>query len=473
MKQWGLDLEAAQGLGERLQSFWSRFHRQFQTRTHDTSGYGYHYLSGLLRMETKRNMANIARKSQQSDQNMQHFMSQSPWDGRGSIEQVQAEIQARPELQSGGMLLLDESADAKAGAKTVGTGRQYNGRLGKVDMSQVGVFLSFVKGPFWSWIDGDLYLPQHWFSNDYADARAAVGVPEERSFQTKVELGLAMVLGLKAKDFAFEGLACDSFYGQDDAFRDQLDGAGIEYMAAIPSDRRVYLSPPEIGLPKNKRGKKATQLRVLSPLSYRVSDLRHHRDTAWHTLTIRPTERGHLTADFAARRVWVVRQDLTVKEEWLVIRRDSTGKCSYSLSNAAPQASLEHLAQRKCCRYFIERCNQDAKSDLGWDELQATKFRAWQHHLTLTILAAWFIAETKLDWQRDHAHDPELLEHYQVDVLPNLSMANVRELLRAVLPLPQLSTEEAALLVVEHLDRRVRSRKSRLKRRNSRSRAET
>jgi len=174
-------------------------------------------------METKRSMANIARQAEQSDQNIQHFMSQSPWNWRGTIEQVQAEIQARPELQGGGFVLLDESANDKAGAKTAGAGRQYNGRLGKVDMSQVGVFLSFVKGPFWSWIDGDLYLPQHWFADDYAAARAAVGVPEARAFQTKVELGLAMILALKAKAFAFEAVSCDSFYGQDDAFRDPLD----------------------------------------------------------------------------------------------------------------------------------------------------------------------------------------------------------------------------------------------------------
>jgi hypothetical protein len=44
-----------------------------------------------------------------------------------------------------------------------------------------------------------------------------------------------------------------------------------------------------------------------------------------------------------------------------------------------------------------------------------------------------------------------------------LSMANVREMLRATLPLKQLSPLEAANLVVKHLDNRTRSRRSRLK----------
>jgi len=59
--------------------------------------------------------------------------------------------------------------------------------------------------------------------------------------------------------------------------------------------------------------------------------------------------------------------------------------------------------------------------------------------------------------------DPALLEQYEIDVLPMLSVSNVRELLRATMPLPQLSTEEAIALVIEHLDNRTRSRKSRLR----------
>jgi hypothetical protein len=58
--------------------------------------------------------------------------------------------------------------------------------------------------------------------------------------------------------------------------------------------------------------------------------------------------------------------------------------------------------------------------------------------------------------------DPALLAQYEVEVLPQLSVGNVRELLRAAMPLPQLSPEEAAQLVVTHLVNRTRSRKSRL-----------
>lgn len=121
------------------------------------------------------------------------------------------------------------------------------------------------------------------------------------------------------------------------------------------------------------------------------------------------------------------------------------------------------MAQRKSARYFIERSNQDVKMELGWDEFQAIKLRAWEHQLALTILASWFVTETRPDWSRRFERDLELLAQYEVEVLPALSMANVRAMLTAAMPLPQLSPEEATYLVVKHLDNRTHSRKSRLR----------
>ena len=121
------------------------------------------------------------------------------------------------------------------------------------------------------------------------------------------------------------------------------------------------------------------------------------------------------------------------------------------------------LAEWKCQRYFIECSNQEAKSELGWDELQAHKYRAWEHHLALTILASWFVAQTKFEWARDYPRDPTLLQRLETDQLPTLSVANVRLLLRAVMPLQRLNVKQATDLVIEHLLNRTRSRKSRLK----------
>ena len=173
--RWGLPLDEIEQLGQRLVLFSARFGPFFRNKTHDVSEYGFHYLSGLLRMKTKRNMAEIGRKTGVSPQNMQHFMSNSPWSGLTLIDGIQDEIKRHPEFRSGAMLALDESADQKAGEHSAGASRQHNGRLGKVEMSQVGVFLSLVTPRANTWIDGELYLAKRWFTKAYAKRWEKVG----------------------------------------------------------------------------------------------------------------------------------------------------------------------------------------------------------------------------------------------------------------------------------------------------------
>jgi hypothetical protein len=144
-----------------------------------------------------------------------------------------------------------------------------------------------------------------------------------------------------------------------------------------------------------------------------------------------------------------------------VVRVHEDGKRSYAFCTAAPATPLERLAWLKAQRSCIERANQDAKSDLGWADFAAQKYRAREHHLALTILAAWFVAQTKLEWARAASRAPTVVAHYAPAMLPALSTANVRELLRAALPLPQLSPQEAVALVVAHLLNRARARRSR------------
>lgn len=116
-----------------------------------------------------------------------------------------------------------------------------------------------------------------------------------------------------------------------------------------------------------------------------------------------------------------------------------------------------------CQRDFTERTFEDAKTEMGWDEFQAQKYRAWEHHLALTGLALWFVAPTKLEGAQAYTRDPDLAHQLEVEVLPALSTANVRELLKAVLPVPQLTPQQATELVITHLVNRTRSTSSRLR----------
>ncbi len=432
-ERWGLPLLAVTSLADRLQQVWTRFRACFKTKTRDPSAYAWVYLRGLLTMDTNRTFANIARRvidPGDDGQNLQQFMSDSPWSAQAVVQQVQTELALTPALGTGGVLILDESADEKAGAKSAGAARQYNGRLGKIEMSQVGTFLAFAHGSVWTWVDGELFLPEHWFTPEMAQERQRVGVPATRQFATKIELGWRMIQRVSEGGLPFEIVLCDDLYGRSGWWR---------------------------------RGRTPTRPRVLNAVSpLEVRQVAHHAATRFQAVRVRDTERGVLDDPFAARRVWTVR-DGVVAEEWLIIRHEERIRYSYALSNAAPTTPFVRLVNWKCLRYGIECANQEAKSDIGWDDLQAQKYAAWEHHLALSILATWFIAQTRLDWAAQYGRDSVLAHQLEVVSLPALSVANVRELLQAVMPLQQLSPEQAIQVVVQHLVHRSRSTASRLR----------
>ncbi len=415
-------------------------------------------------MTQQRTYSGIAREALEHDDNLQHFMSNSPWVGRGVIAQVQREVSARWGTQEGHVLILDESAEAKAGLVSAGSGRQHNGRLGKEDVCQVGVFLTLACGGLWTWLDGELFVPEAWFTPAALPRRQRAGLPETRTFQTKVALGWEMIERAQAAGVPFDWFACDDLYGRANWFRAKLAAAGIVYVADVPNTTRVYLHRPTWGVPTpKKRGKPPRRPRVLSPEKFLpVRAVATHPDTVWQTVRVRATERGELIAPYAARQVWTLR-DEGPTQEWLVLRREADGELRYALSNAPADTPVLRLAYMESARGFVECSIRDAKSELGWDEFQALKYRAWEHQLALTILASWFIADTRWEWREQFPPDATLPADLAVAFLPGLSVANVRELLRATLPLRQLSITEAQDLVCTHLLNRMRSRQSRLR----------
>lgn len=466
-QRWGLPEEAIADLASRLRRIWTRFRGCFKTKTRDTSEYAFTYLRGLLTMDEKRNYANIARRvihPQDDGQNLQQFVSDSPWPARPVFGQIQTEICHRPEL-SGGMLTLDESGDKRSGDQSAGAARQHIGRLGKVDMGQVGVALGYYQNGIWAMVDAELYLPKEWFDEEHDKLRQRWHIPAERSFATKIQLGLEMIRRAKANGMPFEIVGCDCLYGRDTQFRAALDTEDTLYMADIPANIHVYLSKPVMGVPANapgKRGRPYSRMQVINDSQpVKVRSLADKMTLA--PVAIRYTERGRLVYECAARRVWTITKKGTVREEWLFVRREPDNDFSFSLSNAPVETSLAQLAFWRCERYFAERTFQDAKTEAGWDELVARKYRAWMHHTALDALALWFIAETKLDWSQQHPRDPELAHELELVTLPALSMANIREMLKAVLPLKQLSPEQATQLVIKHLVNRSRSTSCRLK----------
>lgn len=466
--RWGLSSELVTGLGRRLHSFWQRYRERFVNRTRDPSQLAEVYLRAQLTLERDRNFAHIGRTFAGNDgQPLEHFMSQSPWSARAVLEQLQEEVSREVLVQTGSALILDECADEKAGLHSAGAARQYNGHLGKVDLCQVSVCLGYanIKAGLWTLVDGELFLPEAIFTKENRKLRAQQGLPTTRQFATKVELGWQMIQRAQANGLPFDVLACDSLYGRSAEFRRQLAGAQLCYAAQVPADTQVYRDEPEVGLPPQRGpGAKPKKLRVLSTeLPREVRQVAADPLTPWQRVEIRQTERGLLAADFAVLPVWTVEPGEAARAEQLVLRREASGELTYTLCWAPEAVPTVEIIRRSCVRYFVERVFEDGKDGLGWAEFQGLKYQAWFHHLALTALALWFVAETKLDWQHLAPRDPHLAAQLEVELLPALSTANVRELLRAVLPLPSLSPEQAIELVIGHLLRRAASTRSRLK----------
>ncbi len=462
--RWGLPAEAISDLGARLHRFWQRFRGCFSTRTRDPSPLAFDYLRALLTVNRGRNFANIERRLHGGDgQRLQHFMSNSPWSGPAVFAQIRRELISTPELSEGGTLILDECADEKAGEDSAGVARQYNGRIGSIDLCRVDTCLVYanLSRRLWTMIDGEMFVARHWFADEYCRRREQTGIPQDRQFATKLALGLRMIERSRAEGLRFDVVACDSLYGRDHRFRSALHAAGITYAAQVPASTLVRTG----AVPGGRACTPATVVRARE-----VRELARDRRTRWRRFRLRYSERGLLSADFALFRVRVAVGGpptvaaATGEAEWLVIRKISEQRrYGYTLVNAPADAPVEHVVELSARRCFVERTFQDAKSELGWAEFQARKYRAWEHHLALVAAALWFAAQTKLAWEREHRRDIRLTLEMGVAVLPALSTANLRELLRAVLPLAQLTTADAAQSVVKHLVRRARSISARLR----------
>ena len=398
-------------------------------------------------------------------QNMQHFISNSPWRAQQIFQKIQEEVKAHPKLQEG-FLDIDESGTEKSGNKSAGASRQYIGRRGKVDLGQVGVCAGYYREGAWIMVDAQLYLPKEWFKKEKKQMWESLHIPEETKFQTKIEIAFDMVKRARNNGIPFKAVAADGFYGKDATFRSSMHKEGIHYICAVPQNTQVYLKRPKIGIPRNRKrklGRRYCKKRVLGKCKkIIVSKLAQSENISFTKVFVRNAERGMLIYECYAQRVFCLTEENEILEEWLLICKEEDGSFSYSLCNAKEDISLQELAQWRASRYFAERIFQDSKSELGWDELMARKYRSFMHHSALSAMGLWFMMQVKLEWESSRYADKSLLRELGVLQLPAISMANIRLLLLSVLPLKALSPPQAIELVAMHFFSRSLSTKSRL-----------
>jgi SRSO17 transposase len=295
------------------------------------------------------------------------------------------------------MLLIDESAQSKKGERSVGVVRQYNGRLGKTDNCQVGVYAALARGARATLVGARLFLPEGWIG-DPARCRQA-GVPEEEIRpRSKLELARELVAEAVAHGLCFAWVAFDCFYGRDQGFLCALEDQGHGVVADVPADQLVWTEEPTGPRPAMPRQAGARRVEAVGAEWRRAS--------AGQRVTLRVGENGPVEVRVWARRVWWWAPEQPAPRcWWLVVREESDGSCKYTLCHAPANTPLKRLAVLSGQRFFIERSFEDGKSHLGLGGYQVRKWRAWQHHMALVALAQLFVLAERME----HAMERPLL----------------------------------------------------------------
>jgi SRSO17 transposase len=169
---------------------------------------------------------------------MQRLLADAVWDTdavRDDLRGYVAEGLGEPD----GVLILDDTADLKRGAHTVGVQRQYTGMAGKIENAQVAVFLGYASGKGRALVDRDVYLPRAWTDNP--NRMAAAGVPDEVGFASKVTLGRRMLARAFDAGVPAAWVTADEFYGGDRGLRRDLQGRDVGYVLAVVKSHRVDL----------------------------------------------------------------------------------------------------------------------------------------------------------------------------------------------------------------------------------------
>jgi SRSO17 transposase len=359
------------------------------------------YTMGLVSKLERKTGEGIAYLLDQDRQGLQKFIGQVRWDHQPLLTALVGRV--GQELgEADGVIVFDPSAFPKKGDQSVGVGRQWCGRLGKIENCQVGVYMGYATRKEHALVNVRLYLPQEWAKKK--KRRVKAGVPAAIKFQTRHQLALEMLEECGGK-LPHTWIAGDDEMGRSSRFRLDLRSLGERYLLAVPSNtliRDMEVPPPQY----SGRGRypKTPFVRVDHWCAKQLED-------AWTKLDVRDGEKGPLVIEAVKRRVQA-RTDTggTGPDEVLFVTRerqaDKTYKLDYYLSSASAAVPLSAFGRVAKAAHRIEECIERGKGEAGLGDYQVRNWPGWHHHQTLSLLAAWFLnKETRRGKNTDPGSD--------------------------------------------------------------------
>jgi SRSO17 transposase len=342
----------------------------------------------------------VERIPESNYQQLQHFISESEWDAKAVMKDVAENTNLSLEALTGEKgLILDESGNEKAGEKSVGVARQYIGNVGKVCNSQIGVYAGLSRGDKISLVGAKLYLPRTWTKDKNRCEKA--GIPkEERKYRTKPELGLEIIKELEGA-IEYDWVGGDSIYGNSPELRHRLRELGKAYVLDVGEELQVCLEKPQPYVPKSSgRGRTRSRLVIAEEKISLKKLVGEIAASEWQTIEYRQGTKGKLVREAVLKKVWIWKKGTAEIEEaeLLISRKVDQTEVKYSLCDEPKgELSVETALFRQMQRYWIERGFQEIKEQIGLHQYQVRGWKAWQHHIALTMMALHFILETQIE----------------------------------------------------------------------------
>jgi SRSO17 transposase len=233
---------------------------------------------GLLSPVERKNCWWLAEQAgHDGPQRIQRLLRTAVWDADKVRDDVRGFVTSQV-CESDAVLIPDETGFLKKGRHSVGVQRQYSGTAGRIENSQVAVFLSYASSRGRALIDRRIYLPAAW--TDDPDRCAAAGIPSQVQFATKPQLALDMISQAVAGGVQVGWVASDELYGDNGPFRAGVRALGLGYVLAVARD---HLVPIDGGKLRVRADRLAAQLPAES----------------WHRLSCGPGAKGPRFYDWA------------------------------------------------------------------------------------------------------------------------------------------------------------------------------
>lgn len=385
-----------------------QFHEQFQ----DCLGrieqrrLGLTYISGLISNLEAKSAEPMALEFLGGDgvRPLQRFMKECRWD-HPAMEAKHQVLLSSLIADPQGMINVDSCEFIKKGKESVGVARQYCGAIGKVENCQSGVFVGYSSEKGYGLLTSRLYLPEIWFSPEYAKRRKDNWVPEDLTFQTKPQIALELIHQVaQTKLFPGRWIGCDATFGSDIHFLESLP-KDYYYFADVRSDTQVFRKKPKVYLPPySGRGRKPKRLRLSSgqPKPQPVADLARSGKCRWKMVTLAEGAKGPIVAKVTRLRVYPSRNGLPQDAPvWLFIRRNPDGRTKFSLSNAPIDMPLSEMCRASVMRWPIEQCFEEGKGQVGMDHYEHRSWPAWHRHMIYVFLGLHFLLRLRIKFKKN------------------------------------------------------------------------